>query len=532
LISNLDNYVTFVLYLWWTTYYKYSMKTSSMNYPILLRLLFSFFFILTINTSSNAQEEKLIQPKKLIKDFETFERFIDAHPDPFTHISENNFNKKLDEVKLSLDVPHTQLEFYKKISSIVALIKDGHSSVHFSEFWMEKKKKEFGCFPYKMHLSNENELFVLENFNNGKMEPGAKVVAINDISVDSFLNKIDPFISYEKQVFRNTIIDDDIDKYLHLAFSRAHDLKFTYVQLDTLETTVENMPFKEWKKFQKDDREEKEQLIAQGKPYSYEKVKDGIGKLNIYGFYAANFTTYNQFLLKTFKTIRKDSIHSLIIDIRGNYGGWPKIASELFHYISEGYFKTMAKSSMKVSYPYRNYFFDRYPSLRTNSSAIPKRRHFVDLGAIMNQKIGTFKDEDFFFNEEPITETFEFQGDVYLLTNRDSYSAASSFASTFQCYRMGLIIGEETGGTKIFRANPIWKKLDNSNILVRLSTTKLYTACYSEELEGVKPTVKYIPSIFELLSDLDTQMIYAQRVIKKVRKKRAAEEIEGESKSK
>jgi len=85
---------------------------------------------------------------------------------------------------------------------------------------------------------------------------------------------------------------------------------------------------------------------------------------------------------------------------------------------------------------------------------------------------------------------------------------------------MGLIIGEETGGTKIFRANAIGKKLANSRVYVRMSTTKLFTACYSEELQGVLPNVEYSPNIFQLLSDMDTQLLYALRVIKQVKEKR------------
>ncbi|MBT8218900.1 MAG: hypothetical protein KJP00_03705 [Bacteroidia bacterium] len=480
-----------------------------------------FFLWLSISSNAYGQNEKLIHSKKLQKDFKEFTAFLEAHPDPYTHISESEFTLKLKEVEASLDKPHSTLGFYKKISSLVALIRDGHSSVYFPKFWMENKKKELGCFPYELHFTNDNEIYVLKNYNNGIINPSSKIIAINGISVDSFLNVIDPYISYEKQIFRNTIIDDNIDKYLYLAFDQSHDLKIKYVLSDTLVTVVPNMSFKEWKKFQKNDREEKEKQIARGEPYDYKKVKDGIGLIHIYGFFTPDITAYNIFLNKTFKQIKKDSIHSLIIDIRGNYGGWPKIASELFHYISDGYFKTMASSNMKVSYPYKEYFYTRIPALRQNPQlSIPQRRHFLDIGAILNNAAGTFVKEEAFFNEEPIEETYEFSGDVYVLTDRDSYSAASSFASTFQCYSMGIIVGEETGGTKIFRANPIAKLLSKSGIGVRLSTTRLHTACAIEEFQGIIPHIKYSPNILQLVSDIDSHLYYTIRVIREVRKKR------------
>ena len=102
--------------------------------------------------------------------------------------------------------------------------------------------------------------------------------------------------------------------------------------------------------------------------------------------------------------------------------------------------------------------------------------------------------------------------------------AASSFAATFECYKLGTIIGVETGGTKIFRANSMTERLFKSNILVRSATTKLSTACFNQEFEGVKPTVEYSPNIFEIASGADTQLMYAQRVIKSVQKKKAAME--------
>ena len=214
-------------------------------------------------------------------------------------------------------------------------------------------------------------------------------------------------------------------------------------------------------------------------------------------------------------------MHSLIIDVRGNFGGWPKVSSELFHYLSEGHFKTMAQSEMKVSNAYKKHFTDRYPQLRqANVIVAQNERHTVDLKAILENPIGSFKHEDLFYNESPITKTHEFKGDVYLLTNRDSFSAASSFAATFKCYQMGKIVGEPTGGTLIFRANPIVKVLPKSKIAIRLSTTKLYSTCFMEEDAVVYPDITIGPSILDLINDLDPQLRYTQMLIKKIRKQK------------
>ncbi|MFT5165390.1 MAG: C-terminal processing protease CtpA/Prc [Saprospiraceae bacterium] len=475
------------------------------------------------STNLSAQNEKQISPKDLLKDFNNLEELFEAHPDPYTHISEKDFKTKFENVKSTLDHPHSRLEFYKKVAAIIALLKDGHSSVRFPENWFRTLRKKRGAFPYEVYLNNEDELFAIKNLNNGVMPIPSKILTINGISIDSFFKKIDPYISYEMKNFRNTIIDGDFEMYLYLAFGYTDATILTYFTSDTSTVEIKNMPYKEWKKFQKDNREEKEIKISKGEPYAYKKIDEGVGLISIYAFFAKDLTNYNLFLSKTFKNIKKDNIHSLIIDIRGNFGGWPKIASRLFHYISNSYFKTMGKSSMKISYAYRNNIFDRMPFLRNNNIFIPQRSHYIDIEAVTRDRIGSYVNEDVFFNEEPVTENFEFKGDCYLLTNRDSYSAASSFASTFQCYQMGIIIGEETGGTKIFRANAFYENLNKSGLRVSISTTKLFTTCYYQEFEGVQPTIKFTPDIFGITSDLDTQLLFAQRVIKNIQKKKATE---------
>lgn len=480
-------------------------------------VLFSLAFCLPFfATAQNAE----LTPKKMKKDLKALKKIIEAHPDPYTHISQEAFNKYFDDLEFSINESLTTIEFYNKVASIVALIRDGHSQVRLPQYWLKKQRKEHGAFPYEMYLTNDDKLYVLKTYRKDGIPVGSKILSINNIPVDSFLNVIDPFISYEKKEFRNTKIDGGFEGYLYSAFGQSNNLVFEYSSVDTLSVKVENMPYQEWKKFIKSNKEEREKRIAKGEPYDYEKISDGVGVIKIFSFGVSNLKDFDLFLYKTFKKIKADEIHSLVIDVRGNFGGWPKVSSRVFQYISDDYFKTMAQSNVKVSESYRNYLYKYMPSLRYYKPSIQEQKHYLDLGAIIREPIGSFINERKFFNEEPIEEEHEFKGDCYLLTDRDSYSAASSFAATFQCYQMGIIIGEETGGTKIFRANAIYEELPRSGLRVGMSTTKLYTACFNEEFEGVKPTIAYKPKIFEITSEHDMHLLFAQRVIKQVQKER------------
>ena len=180
----------------------------------------------------------------------------------------------------------------------------------------------------------------------------------------------------------------------------------------------------------------------------------------------------------------------------------------------------MDHSITKVSYTYRKNITDRLPYFNNVKFSYTKLKHHNDNPTRLSNPYDTYIEQDTLFIESPITKDFEFYGDCYLLTDRDSYSAASSLAATFQCYGMGTIIGEETGGTKIFRADFFTEELSHSRIFVNMSTTKLFTACYDNEVEGIKPNINYSPNILQRISGVDTQLLYAQRIIKKVQQQR------------
>lgn len=497
-------------------------------YTISRLFLLSFFLIPSFLFGQ--VESKVLSPSKMEKDLDHLLKVVEAHPDPYTKISKEDFQSIVKQVQENIKVELDEIDFYKNLSQIIASIEDGHSSINMPQLWMKNIRKENGVFPYELFLSNDGELFVTKSFGDKKLPLGAQILEINQMPVEAFINAVSPHLSYETIPFRNDRISESFEFLLYLIFKTSNGLTFKFKGVEEKEAVVNTMPYKDWKGQKKDLKEEREKKIERGEPYDFMIVKDGIAKIDIFSFAVYDIDKYNLFLNKTFNTIKKNGIHSLIIDVRGNYGGWPKIASELFHYIHDGHFKTMAKSSMKISSPYRNYYFERYPILRSPEVDIPKRRHYVNLDRVINAPINSYENEDIYFNEAPITENHEFNGDCFLLIDRKSYSASSSFASTFQCYSMGYIVGEPTGGTKIFRANAMTKMLPKSNFILRMSTTKLYTACFLEENESVLPNVESVPTMLDRIHNVDSQLNTALLVIKKLQKAKKEVPIKNEEK--
>jgi len=506
------------------------LNNDALNWTTLYRLEKRFFLIcllalLFCANGFSQVETSILSPKKMKKDLSFLIENIEGHPDPYTKISEADFSKLVKEVEKNISTEMDEIDFYKNLASLIASIGDGHSRVSFNRKWISKLKKDHGVFPYEVYLNDKEELHVIKSLNGDQQLPlKAQILEIDGMPVSDFIKEVTPYISYETLPFRNDQITEAFELMLYLIFKKADQLRFTYKYQEVSEAIVSTMPYSEWRDVRYDLEEIRDEKIEKGQPYDFEIIQPGVAKIDIFSFAVRDIPSYTRFLNKTFKTIKEENVHSLIIDIRENYGGWPKVSSKLFHYIYDGYFKTMAKSRMKVSNSFKRAYLDRFPQYKNAHFVVPQRRHYLDLERVLNDKAGTYVDEEAFFNESPVTEKFEFTGDCYLLIDRKSYSASSSFASTFQCYSMGHIIGEPTGGTKIFRANAFHKLFPKTPFILSISSTQLHTTCYNGEDEPVMPDVEVVPTTLDRVHESDPQLNMAILLIRKMQRKKAEQE--------
>lgn len=478
-------------------------------------LISSFFFCISIHLS--AQDFKVFSEKKLLKDFDQLVAVIEAHPAPYRAISQENLEKLIDSTRTLIDHPMDVVEFYKLASPVIAAIKDGHSSLWMPRNWMKYYKKENGVFPYKIYLQDDLKLYIIENHSGNETIPeGAEILKLNGVPVTTFIKEISPLISYEQEIFRNRRIEDDFDMYLLLYFGKRSEIELTFLSDAVHTQEVKFVDYNFWKNDKSEEEEAKEKLIAQGKPYEYRQVREDVGLLKMHSFSFGYWNKYENFLDKTFRQMKKEQIGSLIIDVRGNTGGYTRTVSDLIHRISDKYFKVEAKAETKVSKAYRNFFQNGSPRFNFYAARFYRSAHSIDMTALFGNKIGTMITNIERNNEAPIEKNYEFSGDLYLLVDGRSYSASSCLAATFRCYRLGLIIGSETGGTRVFHAHNMFETLSNSRLGCGMATARIYTTCYHDENEGIKPDAVVQPTILDLVAKRDAALDYTLRIIDKI----------------
>ncbi|HLF65393.1 MAG TPA: S41 family peptidase [Saprospiraceae bacterium] len=466
-----------------------------------------------------AQEAKLIPPHKLIREFEHAIEIIEAHPSPYRKISESALQAMIDSTAELLDRPMDIVAFYKLVSPIYATLRDGHTSVRIAHHWLTSYYKRKGIFPFSIFFNHENVLYLIQNFGpDSTITPGAQVLALNGVTVDSFLTYVSRYISYESEAFRNGIITEQFDLYLLLAFGEIDEISITYQTDQTHMHTLQFMSYGGWKKARDDEEVRIDHLIEKGEPYEYTLLTKGIGLLKIHSFAISNRQSFDLFLDKVFRKVNTDDVHSLIIDVRGNTGGATYGVADLVHRLTTKSFKVTALSEMKVSKSFRDYFQDMAPGVNFYRVWPIHAQHSFSIGELFRKDVGEYIVEGDSHKESPKNIYQRFTGDLYLLTDERSFSAATSLAAIFRCYQLGFIVGTPTGGTRVFHANNMYKELFSGELLCSMATTRIYTPCFTDDEDTIVPDITVNPTIFNLLSGRDAALDYTVHLIKKVEK--------------
>ena len=168
-----------------------------------------------------------------------------------------------------------------------------------------------------------------------------------------------------------------------------------------------------------------------------------------------------------FRTLRKEDIPNLIIDVRNNGGGNSTVGDTLLRYLSPRPFEQMGKALVRVT---------------------PTTQRLLG-----NKDI---QPGWYLFNPEAEGELISplssgeghYHGKVYLLTSHHTFSSASSFAWAFKQFGMGTVVGEESGGMNVSFGDLLFYHLPVSGLGCSISYKRFWQYGADEtDIHGTLP---------------------------------------------
>lgn len=399
------------------------------------------FILLSLCYSLSGQILSDYKVEKLQKDFEVFKTTLLEHTgDPYLHCSEEKLHHAFDSIESTLSEPKNQWEYFRDLCYITSLMSDGHTQV----LPTKDLFKAFFSLPTSIDADLQyinGQLFVRSSFGRKpRILKGSVITKINGESIDEVARSI---YNYTSSDGTNTTMKDALAKELFLFYyfiaygvPEAFELEVVSKENDTLHTTI--MPtYPDGKKMSKH---------IKGHPIFDPENPEEFGNTYVsrrYNYAALTFSTfseakgkrYHRWLDEQFQKIEKSEVENLVIDLRGNLGGYAQymlltyITGELEtasnFYVGTTEFPKYKRHIKKMSKSYRLY------KKQVRRARKGKENPMGDM-VVSSSVFGKYSVHI---------------KNIYVFVDGMSASASANLAAHLKAKKKAVIIGKETGGS-------------------------------------------------------------------------------------
>lgn len=337
---------------------------------------------------------------------------------------ENN----LSVIRRSLKDSMTQNEFYLLLAPSLSFLNDDHSFVKMPFGQRIQYTKAGGlAFPFNVEIT-DSKIFITQYFGDDStlFSEGEEILRINDIPSSEMISEMQKLFGGTSIANKQKAAASNFRFYVWMLYGFENDYNMLVRDRKNQVRSV-FVPGISNEQFQ---RNLKRVSPKRSDLYSLSIDPDhnaAILKIKSFG----QLESFCSFADSAFKELASNHIQNLIIDIRGNGGGRSIVVDSLMNYLTEKEYAQYKKIEVRVSPELKGRYKERYPKQFDWLNSL-------EIDELANQDIQVIK---------PLTNHFRFTGKLFLLTDKTTASAAATFSGIFKEKNLGVIIGEETGGT-------------------------------------------------------------------------------------
>ena len=426
------------------------------------------------------------------------QQYEQIHPGLYTYVSRQSISQQVKAIHRQLNRPMTRLEFCRLIIPITASFRDGHTGMNFPRYELASFVQKGGLvFPYEVSLQG-NQLFIKTDYSDNPATPaGTQILSINGIPTQTITQKMVAYSSGELDSFRQIRAGNN---FLRLAwyifgFQSPYQLSIKTKAGATLHVVQPGLTVSAYET--KVSQTAQKQALDNKYKYSFTLWPEQQAAFFSFN-HMDNLPAFESFLDSMFTTLHQQKTENLIIDMRQNGGGNSALGEALFRYITDKPVAQFVKMDMKISLAVKQKSWYKQMGLTDTLSAGQIITNHIEA-----QRPAPLAKPDLFF-----------RGAVYLLTSNYTFSSANAFVTAFKCYKIGTIIGQETGGVTIAFGEVVDFKLPNTQLEAFSACKRMYHPCGVTKLQGVLPDITLHQQLADTKAGRDTVLEYTLEMIK------------------
>jgi hypothetical protein len=437
----------------------------------------------------------------------------EIHPEPFSLISEQQFQNKADSIKRSLKYPLSKGEFYLRVAPLMAEIGDIHSSVKLPKFSENNQNK---LFPLAV-LYEEDALFVAADLSSDPKVPvGAIIKTINDAPIDFILQVMKRLIVHETDSGHRRKIQVNFPWLLMAMGYGNEEYKLNYLWNGKVKSQILQGLVRKNQGIKKDDN-----AVAKiTKTVSFYGASNLTSQTALLWFNDFNETpsVFSAYLKNQFETIEKQSIRNLIIDLRYNDGGLSQNIKTLLSYITDEPIHWAQLGEIRTSEALKKLHRKKTKQHRKDKYQWGLQWLPLEWTDYLQYEISLNNTNDTVIVEFEAVEPLNVDkpDNVIVLVNGFCFSACSSLVAVVNHYQLANTVGETTGSfAQVQYAYPLTSQLPHSELELLLPTMKLIfnrdkpnrRMHIKESNSLIKPSIQLKRSQSQIINREDTVML-------------------------
>lgn len=433
-------------------------------------VLLMFFIAGCSSFKSSFDPYKKYSTQQLETDYSIFQNVLqESHPGLYWYTPRDSMNRFFDWGRQQIKDSLTEPQFKQVLSYVLAKIDCGHTTVHFSKKYSKylDTLRDEKFFPLSLKLWDDTTV-VATNLNrkDTALKRGTVIKAIDHKTIKEITDTLFKFISSDGFNMTHKFQSLSNRGGFGSLYTNVYGMKSTY-DINYLDPSgkeySETIPIYDpakdtfnrvaIRRFIRPTKKERKRMNLETVRSLRVDTANQIAFLDVNSF--GRGYQLRKFFKRSFKTVRKDHLEYLVVDMRSNGGGSVTNSTLLSKYFADSKFKVcdtlyaINRNSRYHSY-INNYFLNRLFMLAFTRKKKDGHFHFAYF-------------EKHYFKPKKKN---HFNGKTYVLIGGNSFSATTLFTNSIIKQQNVIVVGEETGGGSY--GNTAWLIPD-----VRLPETKL-----------------------------------------------------------
>jgi len=423
------------------------------------------YILLSLLTANTFGQSKSFSKEQMTQDIETlFSTIEKVHPDMYAVYPKQKLEQDIEKIKSELKPTGDIFYFFRQITPLIVKLGDGHTNLY-PPFIEPADFINVPLFPLSIKITYpELEIFIQNDYTQAQntIPAKAQIISINNRKAENIVQEMMNYSSGEKDFYRIDKLQQLFTPLMSVLYGDSiFDIEYLYIH-EKHSVRIKAITFNEANEIFAQNS------LAPSEPYTFKSLPDkDIGIIEFNQF--TDLDKFKVFLDSTFQSLQKENIKNLIIDIRKNGGGNSSLGDEMFQYISPVPFAQFGKTVVKYS-------------------DIQKQVH----KAMNNQDVTNPNGIEIYNENAELIKLREnhlrYKGNVFLLISHSTFSSAASFSWAFKHFKMGTVIGEESGGMAVCFGDVISQKLPNTGLFYGCSYKKFYQyGATDDNIHGTLP---------------------------------------------